>query len=292
MKIPDEVRNCVAFIGYHQPQGTVFGATAFFIGIPNSNETGFHTYAVTAKHCIKEIEEATIDDCVYLRLNLRQKGYRTLATKIGQWFFHPSDKKIDVAVLPIDMNNIRSDHLIIPADDFITDERINMGLVGPGDDVFVTGLFLYHQGTQRNIPIIRAGNIAVMPEEPIKSVDKRYAPMTGYLIEARSTGGLSGSPVFVHCGTGRILQVGPIYLLGLMHGHWNWRYPNLGKVIVKAKYAEAINMGIGIVVPAQKILEVINQPALQEMRSKTEDRWENQKEYEAVMDTSFDDKEK
>ena len=115
--------------------------------------------------------------------------------------------------------------------------------------------------------------------------------LEGYLIETRSTGGLSGSPVFVHKGTTRIFnKEGPLYLLGLIHGHWNWDYPNLGRIVVDAHYAEAINMGIGIVVPAQKILQVINQPGLEKMRKKTEAKWE--KKTNATPDGFIDHKNK
>ncbi len=75
---------------------------------------------------------------------------------------------------------------------FATDEIIKDQNIGLGDEVFITGLFGYVAGSQKNIPIVRVGNIAMMPDEKVPTEGE---PMEAYLIEARSMGGLSGSPV-------------------------------------------------------------------------------------------------
>jgi hypothetical protein len=49
------------------------------------------------------------------------------------------------------------------------------------------GLFSEHQGAERNIPIVRVGNIAAMPEEPVLTTS--WGAIDAYLIEARSIGG-------------------------------------------------------------------------------------------------------
>jgi hypothetical protein len=53
-------------------------------------------------------------------------------------------------------------------------------------------------GRQRNIPIVRIGNVASMPHEPVAT--KNRGAIEAYLVEARSVGGLSGSPVLVQLG--------------------------------------------------------------------------------------------
>ena len=45
------------------------------------------------------------------------------------------------------------------------------------------------------MPILRMGNLAAYPQE---RVQVEGVEMDAYLIEARSIGGLSGSPVFYH----------------------------------------------------------------------------------------------
>ena len=104
------------------------------------------------------------------------------------------------------------------------------------------------------------GNIAMMPDELVPT---KIGNIEAYLIEARSIGGLSGSPAFVretsHIG------LGPVYLFGLMHGHWDIP-PESKNDIDYIESNKTVNLGIAIVVPAKKILEVLNQPRLLDMR--------------------------
>ena len=52
---------------------------------------------------------------------------------------------------------------------FVTNEILSQFSIGIGDEVFVTGLFRGHTGRQRNVPIVRVGNIAAMPEEKVRT---------------------------------------------------------------------------------------------------------------------------
>jgi hypothetical protein len=55
-------------------------------------------------------------------------------------------------------------------------------------------------GRKRNIPIVRTGNISMIPSEKVPGIQIRRGESVEsevYLIEARSVGGLSGSPVFI-----------------------------------------------------------------------------------------------
>ncbi len=125
--------------------------------------------------------------------------------------------------------------------------------LGLGDEVFLTGLFHSHHGRQRNIPIVRAGNIAAMPEEKIHT--DKFGFIDAYLVEARSIGGISGSPVFIYqgmdrkyakgtllCGTGE--RMSNFFFLGLMHGHYNLNLLSADAVDMDAIAKEAVNMGV------------------------------------------------
>jgi len=113
-----------------------------------------------------------------------------------------------------------------------------------------------------------------MPEEPVSRGD--LGPIDAYLVEARSIGGLSGTPVFVHMGGVRTLagkarfRGGSFYWLGLMHGHWDLPVSYTDSLAENISTGERVNMGIAIVVPAMKILEVLTQPQLVEMRRREE----------------------
>jgi hypothetical protein len=75
-------------------------------------------------------------------------------------------------------------------------------------------------------------------------------------VELRSTGGLSGSPVFVR---GAIPTPDNTFLLGLIHGHWDSKMDTAPDVAVVDPFFEPLNMGMAIVTPSWKILDVVNQ---------------------------------
>jgi hypothetical protein len=131
-----------------------------------------------------------------------------------------------------------------------------------------------HRGLQKNIPIIRIGNLAAMPEERIFT--EKLGWIDAYLVEARSIGGLSGSPVFVHPagikqrpGKTALTAEGKFYWLGMMHGHWDIDMEGSFEELTKL---EAVNMGVAIVVPVSKILEVFDHPDLVRRKRETEQK--------------------
>jgi hypothetical protein len=123
----------------------------------------------------------------------------------------------------------------------------------------------------------------MFPREQIQ-IDLGYADV--YLVEGRSIGGLSGSPVFVRNTT--CLKVerldnseellfgngGQTILLGLMHGHWDIDESQINNPqVIHVGKQKGINLGIAIVVPAYKIYETLYQPALVAMRKEQEQQY-------------------
>jgi hypothetical protein len=164
--------------------------------------------------------------------------------------------------------------------DFVTRELITQENYGVGDEVFIPGLFTFAPGTTRTTPIVRHGNIAMMPDEQIQT-ELGYADV--YLTEARSISGISGSPVMVRStitvnGQSQdrrplvLHGVGDFNLLGLMHGHWDVEESAINKPTITHNPKRGVNLGIAIVVPAIKILETINRPDLANMRRDIEER--------------------
>jgi hypothetical protein len=152
---------------------------------------------------------------------------------------------------------------------FLSDEIMRSKSIGSGDEVFITGLFAHLSGSKRNLPIVRMGNIAMMPGEPVPTT--AFGDIEAYLIEARSIGGLSGSPAFVRETVQ--MGLGSFYLLGLMHGHWDIPPQQKNDELqVGEDMFSRVNLGIAIVVPAKKILEVVNQPELLEMRRTADEK--------------------
>lgn len=275
MLIPDEVRKCVGFAFYQTQNGYGVG-TVFFVGYQTEpNSLGLvYTYAITAKHVYEGAAKESLDGKIILRLNFKDGSAKLVETKVAQWLTHPIDDSVDVAVLPFGFPK-DIDHLYFPTQGFATKEVIEQQSIGLGDDLFMVGLFTGHLETKKNIPIVRIGNIAAMPEEPVDT--KMYGKIEAYLVEARSIGGLSGSPVFVNVGgtrtipsKGTIVSPSMFYLLGLMHGHWDRQPAERSDLGIVEPRDESVNMGIAIVIPATKILEVLNQPRLAEARQAIE----------------------
>lgn len=275
MLVPDEIRKCVVFLCYQDSSGLRLAGTAFFVNVPMEGLGRVDVYLVTAKHVIEKIGQKSIDQKVYVRMNLKDGGTEKVPTHIDHWIFHPEDPSIDVAVLPWVPTATQVVFLSIPSWMAVTDQVIADEGIGPGDEVFITGLFVNHYGKRRNLPIIRIGNIALMPEEPVQT--KQFGLIDAYLIECRSIGGLSGSPAFVHLAEARLvnkevqMKLPLFYWLGLVHGHWDLKVQDTDSLLVDLFNVERVNMGIAIVVPAVKVMEVIDQEETVEHRRRVEE---------------------
>ena len=118
----------------------------------------------------------------------------------------------------------------------------------------------------------------MIPDEQIQT-ELGFADV--YLVEGRSIGGLSGSPVFVRRTesfkielNGRLTEVhcpGPYKLLGLMQGHWDIKESEINKPLIQHDRKHGVNLGIAIVTPATKILEILDQPAMAKYREASEE---------------------
>ncbi len=240
---------------------------------------GGHIYLVTAKHVAAQVQGREF----VVRMNSKdqEQAIWVRGRCTDRFYFHPTDPSVDAAVIPYAPSREKFDYEAIPTTMFLTDEIVRSGSVGPGDEVFLTGLFVHFFGSKKNVPIVRHGNVAMLPTEKVST---KIGETDAYLIEARSIGGLSGSPAFVRKtvniktseeGEGEIISAPSgrgIYLMGLMHGHWD--IPSEEKNDMRATDEEGkVNMGIAIVVPATKILEVINQEELMQSRRESAAEW-------------------
>lgn len=279
MLIPDAIRKCVIFIYANFGNGLRPVGTAFLLATPVRGQEAWWVDLVTAKHVLHAIRDRSLDEKVVLRFNLKDGTHRFIETSLDRWQLHPDDT-VDVAVTPCVVVN-EFDVNYVPDEIAATKAVVDKYRIGIGDEVFITGLFSSHIGQNKNIPILRVGNIAATPEEPVST---EMGKMEAYLIEARSIGGLSGSPVFVYLdpirhggppGTHLRGSGGPMggmfFLLGLVHGHYDVP-PAADTSSTDGLSEEKINMGIAIVTPVSKILETINQEERIAVRKKHEEK--------------------
>jgi hypothetical protein len=285
MHVPEEVLKCVVFIGREYGVSVKYIGTGFLVLLVETE--GQHTfrfpYLVTANHVADAIDGAPFK----IRVNNKSgEAVEIAANESGdvKWYRHPRGKEVDVAVCEWKMPAKAFDTLAVESTIFLTRELAEKTHIGVGDEVLITGLFSKITGKSKNVPIVRIGNLAMAPDEAI--VPTALGNIEAYIIEAKSLGGISGSPVFIRqtadlvkafhkWGTNEFVTIQAFtdvfHLLGLVHGHWKIDPAELNDPQV-VHVDEGINVGLAIVVPASQILETLHHGELINMRRKAKDK--------------------
>ncbi len=207
-RIKNWVTYCVIYL-YPSDQdadaGTKTGGTGFLVETPSEEHKGI-TYltAVTNRHVIEE-EHAPI-----IRLNTKDGPREILPLPEEMWRFHPDE--LDIAVAMLGITRSKYELTAVPERFFLSRELIDDFGVGLGDDLYLTGRFINHEGKQRNWPTVRFGTIAMMNNEEI--IGYRGKPQESFLIEVRTIGGYSGSPAFVILSNSRLSRPDRKYISG------------------------------------------------------------------------------
>jgi hypothetical protein len=179
--------------------------------------------------------------------------------------------------------------IFIPSSLFITREVISSLNVGLGDEVYMVGRFVHHEGVRQNSPAIRSGIIAVMADEN-EGIDcpraGRHHEQEAFLVEMRSISGFSGSPVifrmplrdFEMMRVQRYLEPeadnfvpGP-WLLGINSGCF-LMYDKVYEVSstgdrIETQYEARSHSGFSIVIPAWRLEKLLKLPEFVEMRDR------------------------
>jgi hypothetical protein len=270
MRIPDDLLKPIVFIALRRNSGMHVGGTGFLLIEQTDDSFPIH-FLITAAHVIRDdIANRSIDGKVHVRANVTGSGADFIETDLSQWVCH-EDGRIDVAAIAVQQGGEILDHSFFGTRTLVTDEVIATSRIGPGTDLVFPGLFTEHFGTERNITILRTGTIAAMPSEPIAT---KTGLMPAYLAEARSIGGLSGSPVFC-IAKNRSPNVANIpvgadtyHLLGLIQGHYGVDERNWDSATSDSLNENSVNMGIAIIVRAHEIAEVIRHERFNWIREK------------------------
>ena len=269
MRLADDARKCVVYLGYpsvgNEPEITPIG-TGFLV---SANDPA-RTYLVTARHVAEEFG----DEPFAIRLNQKKGVGRNDYFDGAEWNFHPTDENVDVAVLKYDPPSW-ADWLTFPRRAFLDANKLKSKNTGAGDLAYVVGVFNLLHGQTRNLPFVHSGNIALMLEgEKIPVADWRdpareqTIETEGYLVEATTLPGSSGSPVFVRRSIqkkpGELDKVGTwvygsVWLLGLWQGSW---MGDPSDVLLLPREDITVPLGVGVTIPATQIIEVLEQDKL------------------------------
>jgi hypothetical protein len=235
-------------------------------------------YAVTCWHVA---EAAPV-----IRINTRDAGHDIISLTPSDWHHHATS---DLAVTLIDIKPKHHAALTVPIEMLLLPVESDMLDVGIGDNIYSVGRFINHEGTQTNRPVVRFGNISVMPGDPV--FVKGVGPQEAYLIETRTIPGYSGSPVFLEVppwelntepsGTERRIlgdrQIPFVKLLGVAGGYLMGRNEAIN-VQVGGKtlqgYRAEPNTGMMWCIPAWKLMELLNRADLRAQRDAQRREWE------------------
>jgi hypothetical protein len=213
------------------------------------------------------------------------------------WTPHPDGDDLAIALIDLPLEK----HRYFPIDIHTFLHRDNLLSVGAGDDTFMVGRFVNHDGKQRNTPSLRFGSIAMLPFEKIRLQSGHM--QEAYLVETRSISGYSGSPVFVYKPVQRTIStpvsrysteyieshtpsitdlVGHPILLGIDCGHvmdFNELLTAEGKPHGYGWKVEA-NTGMAIVIPAWRLEDFLDSEKFVMQRHQKDKEYREKKEAE------------
>ncbi len=201
-------------------------------------------------------------DRIYVRYLLSDGGYVDVPTvPYDDWYPHP-DPRSDIAVHPLEETPTGVELGPIPLSMLLSDQEVKLLGVGPGDRLLSVGQFQPHPEHLGPRPVISHGNVYLMPQlVATRLLGPDSAPMEveGYLAEWRAWGGGAGSPVF------RRSSRGDTTFLGIVHSHIHVEDPQaMGEALLNGYPGEEFS--IAVVVPAQKVREVLEVGPLAEAR--------------------------
>jgi hypothetical protein len=286
--IPSDITKTVVFI-YTDPDGTRAQAdgTGFHVSIPSPTVPGrMWGYLVMAKHMVvtnpNDLNGPVVPN-LWVRVNMKSGGtsmYKLdlITSGNNQTLFFNSDPSVDVAVFPVKPADIdKMDVQFLPEKMLSSADDLRTLNIGVGTDMFFTGMFTGFLGEKRSYPIVRFGKLAMIPDEKIDF--STGLPAAGYLMEAFSFGGNSGSPVFFYPSADNLpgtLALGPrpIKIAGVMRGFFGDFEPI--QLLQKQTSAQDQpgqkipvsngNSGIAFVVPAKFISEILHSADLESLR--------------------------
>jgi hypothetical protein len=277
-RIADVILDCVIYLYPSVDaarKGVGAGGSGFLVSVPSNIEDKAFIYAVTNRHVIKK------GGALVLRLNSKNGSTYILESEIQHWHFHREGDDIAVAQLSRSPSK-EIDFGAMPIIASATIEILTAFDIVIGDDVFMVGRFVNHEGKQKNIPAVQFGHISIMPLEPISN--EGYL-QESYAVDIRSSGGFSGSPVFVrivnHEPGRKPFTISPsgieigfiIFLLGINWGHLNSYSPVEKRTIESREDSDKStdlvvkeNTSMAAVVPVWKLIELLQVEALKLLR--------------------------
>lgn len=262
--------------------GERLGGTGFFVSVDSTlTPHRWFVYLVTNSHSVIGREPR------FARFNLKDGETRIYEIESGAWHHHPDGD--DLAICPIMDHDLKQKWINTSL--FLTKRIMAVENIGPGDDVYMIGRFMPHSGIELNLPVARFGTIAMKPSEPIVRPSDGFK-QESFLVELRSLPGCSGSPVFVYLAPyfprelkgGKVIVTpvapeGP-WLLGVdwCHLHDYQEVLDSDRRPTDEGLTVKMNSGMAGVIPAWKLMELLEMEHIAKGRLEHEQKIIEEKE--------------
>jgi hypothetical protein len=276
--VDPRLRGCVVYLyptSEAARRGDPAGGTGFLVGIPSATVPGqTYVYAITNEHVIRPPGGKPGNPVI--RLTDVTGETKIIQVRSNAWLSHPNDDDLAATCLPQSSDN---EYSWLYSSELVTQADINQYQLGPGDDCFMIGRLTTYDGKQRNEPVLRFGNIAMMPQL-ILDISRAHQ-QESFLVEMRTLSGFSGSPVIVYYSTvGQRMQPDPqldggvAYASLVINRAWllgvDWGFlPAPSNVIDGRGDQKKINSGMAGVIPAWKVSELLNREEFAAERRET-----------------------
>lgn len=265
-------------------RGEKNGGTGFFVSVVDDDPQAHpFLYAVSNWHIVApDVANAPV-----ARVNTKAGGIEVLDGLV--WKHHPAGD--DVAIAHVGLAPEHFAYRAIKSSLCLTGwqpgdvDESGARVFGPGNDTFFIGRYADHEGREQNHPVVRFGNVSMMPWEKIRNPYLQF-DQESYVVESRSLGGFSGSPVFVNpqyflSDDGRMdfYMSGASWLLGLVWGHgelFGPVYESDEETEVDGRWVVKQNNGLMYVVPSWKIRDLLMDDEEIARRAKRRDAWSDE----------------
>jgi hypothetical protein len=281
-RIRDDLLNCAVYLYdtvADANAGVSLGGSGFLVKVMSKfrDPKKRHFYVVSNSHVIQ-------GGCRVIRVNRKDGTVATIETNASLWTYSES---ADLAVLPIELDD-SYDVYAFNTNMLLTKFKMETKGLGIGDETFVIGRFINHEGRQRNKPTARFGTIAMMPDDKDGIYNEHMSQhQEAYLVETHTVCGYSGSPVFFFIpafskrpkedGAANPLAWRGPWLLGIDWAHIIAHEPVVnkdarGKWHKTGQFVE-VTTGMMCVAPAWHLEALLNDPHLKSLREQQENKW-------------------
>lgn len=240
--------------------GSSAGGSGFLVNLPIPDKPD-HSYvvAISNRHVVENGNPV-------VRLNTKDGFTAVYDLLEPSWVMHDGGQDLAAHIIKVDPERQKFRGLGVRS--ILTKERSEELDVGPGTDVFMVGRFIHQDGNQSNVPTVRFGTIAQMPSIVTDSATGRGNE--SYIVECRSIGGFSGSPIYLHAEPGHLNNKtqsretrgysGYLVAVDWAHsGQTEFVYNALGEET--QMYVES-STGLAMAIPSWRLLELLNDPNL------------------------------